>query len=130
MDFSRSKKEVLAETPVVPTAQGGNDSYLGKTLKIKGSITSDESVTVEGKVTGNITSDTSITIGESGNVSGTLEADYVNVLGKAKGIIKSKQRMIIKTNARFEGEINSGSVIIEEGGVFNGNMNMSDKKNR
>jgi len=130
MDFSKNRRENENMDSLISSGTTGSDSFLGKSVKVKGNITSEESVIIEGKVTGNITSENSITIGKSGNVNGKLEADFINILGKAKGTINSKIKLKIQNGARFEGDINSNSVIIEEGGVFNGMMNMSEKKNR
>ncbi|MCK5222719.1 MAG: polymer-forming cytoskeletal protein, partial [Candidatus Aminicenantes bacterium] len=64
---------------------------------------------------------------KSGNVTGKIEADVINIIGKAKGDIISRKKLIIQSSANFDGNINTDNVIIEEGGIFNGNMNLSEK---
>lgn len=132
MDFSKSRKNNLVsnDDKVESPDNFSLGSYLGKTVKIKGNITSDESVGIEGRVNGNIKSADTITIGKSGNVSGKIEADIINIMGKAKGDIISRKKVRIQSGAKFDGNINTDNVIIEEGGLFNGNMNMSEKKNK
>ena len=129
MDFSKSKKNnsVSNEDKVESSDKFGLGSYLGKTVKIKGNITSDESVRIEGRINGNIKSSATITIGKSGNVTGKIEADVINIIGKAKGDIISRKKLILQSSAKFDGNINTDNVIIEEGGIFNGNMNLSEK---
>ncbi len=110
--------------------ESAHESFLGKSIKIKGNISSEESIRIEGRVNGNIKSKKAIIIGESGNINGKLEADSINLSGKAKGDIISRIRLTIHRTAKFEGNIHSDNIIIEEGGIFNGNMNLPEKKNK
>ncbi|MEN8221918.1 MAG: polymer-forming cytoskeletal protein [Acidobacteriota bacterium] len=130
MDFKKNRNESEIVRDERPSVNSETESYLGSTLKIKGNISSEEPVILEGKLTGNISSQQSITIGKSGTSSGRLEADYINIVGKAKGTIVTGKKLKIFSNAKFDGDITSTKVIIEEGGIFNGNMNMSEKKIR
>jgi len=104
------------------------ESYIGKSVRIKGNIASEESILVEGKTNGSINVKDILTIGESGDVSGKIEADSINVKGKVRGEIKTSQKLRVLSTANIKGDIFSDSIIIQEGGVFNGNMNMSEKE--
>ncbi len=130
MDFTKNKKANAIENTAIPSESSGTESFLGSTVKIKGNISSDESLILEGKVNGNISSKNSITIGKSGNCTGILEADFVTIMGKAKGTIITGKKLRLLSKAKFEGNITSSNVIVEEGGIFNGNMNMSEKKGK
>ena len=130
MDFTKNKKGNTTERTNITSESSGTESFLGSTVKIKGNISTEESIILEGKITGNISSKNSIIIGKSGNASGRLEADFINISGKAKGTIITGKKLKILSNAIFDGNITASNVIIEEGGIFNGNMNMSEKKGR
>ncbi len=129
MDFSKKKvNEAIRKDEALKSSE--SESFLGKTIKIKGNISSEQSIIFEGKITGNITSKNSITIGKSGISSGRLEAEYINILGNSKGTIVSSKKLNILSNSKFNGNITSSKVIIEEGGVFNGNIIMLGKKGK
>ncbi len=132
MDFTKKKKgyEPNRIEEVNSSANVSSESFLGKTIKIKGNITSEDSIIIEGKVNGNIESKNTIPIGQSGNTAGKIEAEFINIIGKAKGDIFTGKKLKIHSSAKFEGNINSENVVIEEGGIFNGNMNMSEKKSK
>ena len=132
MDFTKNRKkdEVDRIEEVSSSANISSESFLGRTIKIKGNITSEDSIIIEGKVTGNIQSKNTVTIGKSGNTNGKIEAELINIIGKAKGDIITGKKLKIHSFAKFYGNINSENVVIEEGGIFNGNMNMSEKKNK
>lgn len=132
MDLSKIKKEnePAGSGSYSGSVQGNSESFLGKSVKFKGNITSEESIMIEGKITGNISSDREITIGAEGNINGRIDAGVVNLLGAARGEIVAKQKINIRNAAKFNGNMTSDKVTIEEGGIFNGNMNMPERKQR
>jgi len=105
------------------TSSGASSSYLGKTLKIKGEISSDEYLTVEGQVTGNINITKTLVIGKNGYVDGEITAEVVKIDGKAKGSITASEKLEISSRGHFQGNIKSEKLVIEEGAVFQGNAN-------
>ena len=108
------------------TSEPSSHSYLGKTLKIKGQITTDEFLTVEGEVKGNIKTSKTLTIGKSGYVDGKITAEKVKVNGRAKGSITASDKLEISSSGNFEGNLKSDRLVIEEGAIFQGNANMDD----
>jgi cytoskeletal protein CcmA (bactofilin family) len=127
MAFNPSKKETRVDYNAYASQETATHSYLGKTLKIKGEITSDEFLTVEGEVKGNINISKTLTIGKSGYVDGEITAEKVKIEGRAKGKITASDKLEISTNGNFQGNIKSDKLVIEEGAVFQGNANMEEK---
>ena len=103
-------------------------SYLGKSMKIKGKISSDEYLTVDGLVEGNIDINKTLTIGKHGCVNGTINADVVKLDGKVEGNITAADKLEITSSGVFQGTIKSGKLVIEEGATFKGNVNVEDEK--
>jgi len=101
-------------------------SYLGKTMKIKGKIKSDEFLTVEGEVEGNVDISKTLTIGREGFVNGTINADVVKIDGKAHGNITASSKLEISSAGTFQGVIKSDKLMIEEGAVFKGKVNVEE----
>ena len=126
MAFNASKKETGSyDGPGSYTPTGSSSrSFLGKTLEIKGEITSDEVLTVEGKVKGNINISKTLTIGRDGFVEGEIKAKEVKIDGKAEGAIDASDRLEISANGNFSGTLKSGKLVIEEGAVFKGKVNV------
>jgi cytoskeletal protein CcmA (bactofilin family) len=106
------------------TSQGTpSRSFLGKTLEIKGKISSEEYLTVEGKVEGNINISKTLIIGKDGYVEGEIKADEVKIHGKAEGNIDAANRLEISSHGNFTGTLKSNQLVIEEGAVFKGKVN-------
>jgi cytoskeletal protein CcmA (bactofilin family) len=101
-------------------------SYLGKSMKIKGKISSDEYLTVEGQVEGNIDISKTLTIGKNGYVNGTINADIIQLDGKAEGNITAASKLEIASSGTFQGTIKSDKLVIEEGATFKGKVNVED----
>jgi len=102
-------------------------SYLGKSMKIKGKISSDEYLTVEGQVEGNIEISKTLTIGKNGYVNGTINADIVKLDGKAEGNITAATKLEIASTGTFQGTIRSDKLVIEDGATFKGKVNVEDE---
>jgi cytoskeletal protein CcmA (bactofilin family) len=101
-------------------------SYLGNSMKIKGKISSDEYLTVDGQVEGNINISKTLTIGKNGYVNGTINADMVRLDGKAEGNITAANKLEIASSGTFHGTIKSDKLVIEEGATFRGKVNAED----
>lgn len=130
MAFNAYKKDTQADSnPYASTSTGPGSpsmSYLGKTLEIKGEITSDEYLTVEGKIQGNINVSKTLTIGKDGFVDGEIKADEVKIHGRVEGKITANARLEISSNGNFSGSIKSEKLVIEEGAIFKGKVNADE----
>jgi cytoskeletal protein CcmA (bactofilin family) len=101
-------------------------SFLGKTLKIEGELTSDEYLTIEGKVKGNVNVSKTLTIGKNGHVNGEINAKEVKIVGRAEGNINATDRLEISSSGNFSGNLKSNKLIIEEGAIFKGKANLEE----
>lgn len=108
------------------SSQSISRSYLGKTLKIKGEITSAEFLTVEGEVKGNINVSKTLTIGKNGFVDGEITAEVVKLDGRAQGSITAKEKLEISSKGNFTGNIKSEKLVIAKGAIFQGKANMDE----
>lgn len=116
------------EHPQEPRESGLHTSttYIGKSLKIKGNINSNEPFTIEGQIKGNIKSSEQITIGKSGQFNGEITAKTVRILGKAQGEITASYKLEICREGEFEGNLRSKRLVIKEGAIFNGTSTMEE----
>jgi cytoskeletal protein CcmA (bactofilin family) len=123
------RKEVTYENEdVIEHKEQVNTTYIGGSIKIKGNVTSNEAIILEGKIDGNINIAEQITIGKNGQFKGKIKADIVKILGKAKGDISATNRVEICSEGDFDGNVQTQKLIIEDGAIFNGNSCMSDEE--
>lgn len=82
---------------------------------------------VDGEFEGSILSKKEVNIGKNGHVKGDVSTKRLVVQGYMEGSI-SAQRVEIKAAGRVNGSIESGELVIEAKGIFEGNSIVKDVK--
>ncbi len=90
----------------------------------EGNLTCSTSTRIDGRLQGKLTGENTVIVGETGFIDGEVHAHEVVVYGKIEGVIESK-RMEIKHTGSVEGDTFIDSLVVEEGGVYNGRCSMS-----
>src|SRR6516225_4417097 len=94
-------------------------STLSSGVKIKGSITFQKELVIDGKVQGQINSDGVLTIGENADIRGEIKVKSVTVYGYVHGNITA-ERCELKSTCTVEGDLKTPRLIVEEGATFIG----------
>ncbi len=133
-------RPMTTATPVTPTptpaaaprgaqpASTGPACVIGGKTRIKGEITGDENVSVEGHVEGSIKITRDLHVGTGGCVKATVSAHSVVVAGELTGDCQATQRVQIEATGRMTGNIRAPRVVIVEGATFRGNSDMSARR--
>ena len=75
---------------------------------------------IDGHVEGEIVGARSLEVGVEGRVEACIEADEVVVAGAVRGDVVGRQRIELRSTARVCGAIETPSLVVDEGGVFDG----------
>ena len=113
--------------PATAAAKPGTCTIASKTV-IKGEITGDEDVIVEGNVEGQIRITRDLRVGANGVVKATVEAQSIIVSGELVGDCQASVRVEIQATGRLTGNIRAPKIVIAEGAMFRGNSDMSARK--
>ncbi len=98
---------------------------VGKSVSIKGELSGDEDLTIEGHVEGQITlRDHILVIGPHGSIKGEIRAKNLKVNGKVVGNIFTEQLTEINASGSVVGDIESSRISIADGGHLKGNVNV------
>jgi len=120
-----------ATTPGRREATGeGKDAManIGKSISIKGDLTGEEDLVVEGKVEGKIDlPQNELTIGANGNAQAEVHAKTVLVVGRVTGNISASERVEIQSTGVVEGDVRAPRLVVQEGARLNGAIHMSEK---
>ncbi len=106
---------------------GGNGATLvsaGTTLK--GDISSNSDLRIDGTVIGNVNSSSKIVIGASGNVEGDISGNQADVVGKVAGNIKTKDLLQLRGDCVVNGNVYAGKLQVEPTAIFNGQCHMGN----
>lgn len=116
-----SQSAAPVNRPSVPTAHPL--ACLGASVKVKGEISSNEDLQIDGKVEGPISlSGHRLTIGRTAQLDSEITARDVIVYGKANGNLYARERVEIKNNGEVIGDIVTARISIEEGAYFKGRI--------
>ncbi len=110
-------------TPSAPAS--GRQALIGSTINIKGDISGDENLVIDGKVEGSIEMGTKeVTIGRSGRVSANVQANVIRIEGEVQGDISGNEKVIISKTGNVQGNIIAPRVTLEDGAKFKGSIDM------
>ena len=106
--------------------------FLAEGTVIAGEIRFPDILRVDGKVTGKLYSEKELVVGETGEVEAEIEVGTLSVSGKVTGTLRIRDRITIHPRGRVQGELimDKPGLIIEEGGVFEGTIDMSSSPKR
>lgn len=116
-------------TAVNPAADGDRfgqvQAKIGKTIKLKGEMTGNEDVYVDGEVEGTIgLPENALVVGPSGNVRAQVKAHSVTILGHLEGKVQASERIEIRKTGSLEGDLATPRIVIEDGAVFRGSIDV------
>ena len=111
-------------------AKAGSDDisgFLAEGTVISGEIHFPDILRVDGKVTGKLFSEKELVVGETGEVEAEIEVGILSVSGRVTGTLRIRDRITIHPRGRVQGELimDKPGLIIEEGGVFEGTIEMN-----
>jgi cytoskeletal protein CcmA (bactofilin family) len=108
-----------------PTPARGTAS-IGSTIKIRGDISGDEDLVIDGNVEGTISlPKNNITIGANGHVKADIKAVRVVVEGRVTGDLHGTEQVIIRRAGCVEGNLTAPRVALEDGCRFKGSVEMN-----
>jgi len=101
---------------------------IGQSIEIKGTLTGNEDLTIEGLVDGKImVKDHALTIGANGRIAAEVHAKTVVVVGQVIGNITADDKVEIAPSGAVEGDIRAPRVSIADGAKFKGSIDMDRK---
>ena len=112
--------------PSSPQVQRTPRGNVGKSIVIRGELTGNEDLTIEGTVEGKIDLlDHNLIIGAGGRIKAEIAAKKVIVEGEVKGNINAREKVELCATGRVKGDIIAPRVVIADGAHFKGMVNMS-----
>jgi cytoskeletal protein CcmA (bactofilin family) len=112
-----------------PPAHGENAvANIGKSISIKGDLTGNEDMVIEGKVEGKVDlPNNQLTVGANGTVQAEISAKSVVIVGRVSGNVHGAERIEIQGTGIIEGDVSAPRLVVAEGAVLNGAIKMTKK---
>ena len=100
------------------------NTVIGEDSSIKGSIHSQQSIRIDGTFEGEINSQGEVFIGINSHVNANIFGKHVVVSGEVVGNIEAVKSLQITKTGKVYGNIAGDQLLIEEGGIYKGKVNM------
>lgn len=100
-------------------------AFVGKGVEFKGTITYNGTVRIDGILDGEINTEGTLLIGEEAVLTAKVTAGTVISKGKITGDITAKEKVRLLAPAILNGSVKAPILSMEEGVLFNGNIEMA-----
>ena len=118
-----------SETTAREIKDGTLSGFVGAGTSITGEATFKAMLRIDGHYSGRITSSSgSLLVGAGGQVDANIEVAVATIHGVVNGDIIAGQRIELGRAGKLNGNIQTPSLVIEQGGVFEGSCKMIQQK--
>lgn len=109
-----------------PSDAQGNSAIniIGAGTAIEGEISSNGDIRIDGTIRGSVTSKARVVVGSTGVVEGDVFCQNADISGTVKGKTTVSEMLFLKSQARINGDIQTGKLVVEVGASFTGNCSM------
>lgn len=106
------------------TSNGTGATLISAGTTLKGDISSNSDLRIDGTVVGNIKSTAKIIVGSTGVVEGDITGNQADIVGKVSGNVRSKELLQLRDKSVVTGNLYAGKLQIEPTATFNGQCHM------
>jgi cytoskeletal protein CcmA (bactofilin family) len=106
--------------------QGEITTLLGRGSEFEGKLTFEGTVRIDGKLSGEIFSEDVLVVGEGAMVNAEIDVGVIIVEGSVTGNIRAKRAVELHAPARVKGNIETPSLYIDKGVMFEGFAKMEN----
>jgi len=126
-ESAQDQEHWLERERVAPTTTQKQRAVIGRSISIRGEVTGDEDLLIQGRVDGSVKLKRhSVTVGVDGVVKASISSKFVTVEGKVEGNLSAEEQIVLRSSASVQGDITSPRIIIEDGARFRGGVDMGE----
>lgn len=114
-----------AAAGMAPAGSSGAVTVVGETIRIQGTLTSNEEIVVNGEISGQLELNHRLTIGAKGKVEADVKAKEVIIAGSVKGNVDAAERITLRAGANLVGDVKTAGIVIEDGAYFKGGIDIT-----
>jgi cytoskeletal protein CcmA (bactofilin family) len=107
-----------------PSTNGTGATLISAGTTLKGDISCNSDLRIDGTVIGNIKSSSKIIIGSTGVVEGDISVNQADIAGTVTGSIRSKELLQLRGQCVVKGNLYAGKLQVEPSATFNGQVHM------
>jgi len=102
------------------------NAFLGKNTEFDGKLSFTGTVRVDGRFEGAIFGDGTLIVGDSAAIQADVRVSLLIISGEIRGSLFASERIEIRSPGKVFGNIQSPTIVMEEGVVFDGQCRMAE----
>jgi cytoskeletal protein CcmA (bactofilin family) len=101
--------------------------HIGKSVVIRGELTGNEDLYLDGEIEGNINlRDHKLVIGPNGKIKASITARDIVLHGRVEGNVSATERVELKKACTLMGDVSTQRIVIEDGAYFKGSIDIKE----
>ena len=101
-----------------------SSTVIGQSIVISGEVEGNEDLIVQGTIQGKISLNSNLIVEPSGNIQADVSSQMVQINGALTGNITASEKVEIKEHGKMTGDIKAPRILIADGALFKGNVDM------
>ncbi len=106
------------------------NTLIGPETSMKGKLYAKGIIRIEGFFKGEIETENDLIIGEHAYIKGNINCLNATIAGRVEGNIEAKKKIEVLKSGILFGDINTGSLMMEDGSFFSGKCLMNDREEK
>ena len=117
-------KSVEGDHMASSSSSGGLSAFIDQGSEFEGKLVFKDTVRIDGRLRGEISSENTLIVGETGEIEASIRSNMVEVSGSVTGNITAAAKVVLHKTARVLGNIQTGSLVVEDGAEIGGQIKM------
>ena len=106
-------------------AETGNQEFstvIGPDASFKGELTFEKGMRLHGKLSGTVTTAGRLHVAKEATCEAEVQAGSIIIEGEVRGNLTASDRIEMKPTTRYEGDLTTAKLVVEEGAQFRGHV--------
>jgi cytoskeletal protein CcmA (bactofilin family) len=97
-------------------------TVIGPDASFKGDLTFEKGMRLHGKLSGTVTTAGRLHVAKEATCEAEVQAGSIIIEGEVRGNLTANDRVEMKPTARYEGDLTTSKLVVEEGAQFRGHV--------
>ncbi len=97
---------------------------IGPLMNVKGEITTEAELYIDGQVEGGLTTQQTVTVGPNGKVVANIKARDLIILGSVRGNVQLAGKLAVREKGSLVGDVRTVGISIDDGAYFKGGIDI------
>ncbi len=120
---SKPESPPLGESPI---EQSKEQAIIGRSISIKGEVSGEEDLLIQGRVEGKIDfKKNNVTVGKNGHIRADICGKLIIIEGEVQGDLFGDEEIVVRESAVIRGNMSTPRFSLEDGAKFKGSIDMN-----